>query len=132
MKREEVLKTAMDLVTKVRAQDYGNGSDTLDLSAEFIDTYLTRLDRPMMASDVAMINILQKIARSVHGYKEDNAIDIAGYAALYGELRAEENIEFEEFEDMMSLNKIVEPSGPSASVGDPSDKVVHLKPAESK
>ncbi len=82
MEREEILKTALRLVTKDRQDDYGSAESNMSLAGELIDAYINALDRPLMASDVAMINILQKVARTVFGYKDDNAIDIAGYAQL--------------------------------------------------
>lgn len=136
MKREDILKTAMHLVTKDRQQDYGNANDNLSLAAELIDAYLKNLDRPMLASDVAMINVLQKVARSVFGHKMDNAIDIAGYAALYGELRADE-VEFEQKMfgsgmEPIAVNQSAEKLTKTEAVVNPESNVVTIKPGTAK
>jgi hypothetical protein len=44
------------------------------------------LERPLTARDVAWLMVLLKVAREIHAPHEDNPVDVAGYAALAGEL----------------------------------------------
>lgn len=129
MKREEILKTALRLVTKDRQDDYGSAESNMSLAGELIDAYINALDRPLMASDVAMINILQKVARTVFGYKDDNAIDIAGYACLFGELRGDE-IAFEKEITQKLMGGLDSKVSEIMSEMEPKSNVVNLKPSD--
>lgn len=84
MKREEVLETAKSLVCGDRAKAYGDAKENFGSIATMWEEYL---GYPINADDVAIMMILLKIARMKTGtFKEDTFIDIAGYAALAGEL----------------------------------------------
>lgn len=89
------LGTCLDEAKKIinghRQNEYGSPENSFDLIAQlwgdYINALLKRDGGLMLASqDVAMMMVLLKVARSIKKYKEDNAIDIAGYAALYDEL----------------------------------------------
>lgn len=84
MKREEVLQKAEEIVKGARQQAYGNPEDCFTSIANLWGSYL---DIHISPSDVAMLMVLLKIARS-RGRRDyaDNYIDIAGYAACAGEL----------------------------------------------
>ena len=84
MKREEVLQKAEEIVKGSRQQAYGNPEDCFTSIANLWGSYL---DIHISPSDVAMLMVLLKIARS-RGRRDyaDNYIDIAGYAACAGEL----------------------------------------------
>lgn len=84
MKREEILEMAKILVCGARAEDYGDAKDNFNSIAMLWTEYTGHMVTP---TDVAMMMILLKIARMKTGtFKEDTFIDIAGYAALAGEL----------------------------------------------
>lgn len=86
MKREEILDAAKRCVCGDREQDYGRPEKNFEKIAEFWSTYM---GYPVVAHDVAAMLALLKIARIASGNaKEDNWIDLAGYAACGGELEA--------------------------------------------
>ena len=84
MKREEVLSKAEDIVNGARQQTYGSPEDCFATIAGLWGSYL---DMSLSTTDVAMLMVLLKVARTKGrvGYA-DNYIDIAGYAACAGEL----------------------------------------------
>ena len=87
MKREEILDAAKRCVCGDREQDYGSPEKNFEKIAEFWSTYM---GYPVVAHDVAAMLALLKIARIATGHaKEDNWIDLAGYAACGGELEAD-------------------------------------------
>ena len=87
MKREEILDAAKRCVCGDREQDYGSPEKNFERIAEFWSTYM---GYPVVAHDVAAMLALLKIARIASGHaKEDNWIDLAGYAACGGELEAD-------------------------------------------
>lgn len=88
MTKEEVLNKAAKAVTHDRAETYGDAQKNLDLVAKLWSAYLdTDVDRVYVARDAAAMMILAKIARIATGKPhEDNWVDIAGYAAIGGEL----------------------------------------------
>lgn len=84
MKREEILDAAKRCVCGDREQDYGSPEKNFERIAEFWSTYM---GYPVVAHDVAAMLALLKIARIASGHaKEDNWIDLAGYAACGGEI----------------------------------------------
>lgn len=84
MKREEILDAAKRCVCGDREQDYGTPEKNFEIIAEFWSTYM---GYPFVAHDVAAMLALLKIARIASGRaKEDNWIDLAGYAACGGEI----------------------------------------------
>lgn len=87
MKREEILEAAKRCVCGDREQDYGTPERNFDIIAKFWRAYL---DYPVNANDVAAMLALLKIARIASGHaKDDNWIDLAGYAACGGEIESE-------------------------------------------
>ena len=86
MKREEILDAAKRCVCGDREQDYGSPEKNFEKIAEFWSTYM---GYPVVAHDVAAMLALLKIARIATGHaKEDNWIDLAGYAACGGEIES--------------------------------------------
>lgn len=87
MKRAEILEQAKACVCGDREQDYGSPEQNFQRIASFWTDYL---GFEVNAIDVAAMLALLKIARIASGHaKEDNWVDLAGYAACGGEL--EEN-----------------------------------------
>lgn len=87
-RRREILDAAADLIDGDRQKDYGPPEENFQRIADFWNAYL-RHDFGMLLNptDVAVLMALVKIARSVETpEKADTWIDLAGYAALAGEL----------------------------------------------
>ena len=86
MTREEILETAKKIVCGERQDQYGNPEDNFERIAVLWSSYLN--DEVMIqAADVACMMMLLKIARIATGAgKDDNWVDIAGYAACGGEI----------------------------------------------
>ncbi len=78
---ENILKQAIDIVID-RQGSYDAPEDNFKRIADFWNTYLTNKPKhdKIDSSDVAIMMILMKVARITFSYKEDSAIDIAGYA----------------------------------------------------
>ncbi len=87
-KVRSILAKADTCVTGGRQEDYGTPEncfrDIAFLWSVLFDTHVTM-------RQVALANILQKVVRETHRHKEDNAIDIAGYAAILAALAADES-----------------------------------------
>lgn len=84
MTREELLDRAKEIVTKHRQSSYGTPEDSFGRIASFWSTYLGVTLSP---ADVANLMILLKVARSLNDLsKEDNYLDMAGYAACGAEV----------------------------------------------
>jgi len=79
--RTNCLKTADCIINGYREEDYGTPERNFDKIAALWSAHLSMEITPL---DVAAMMCLLKIARIGTGkiYKEDNWIDIAGYAAL--------------------------------------------------
>lgn len=87
MTRAEILDTAKSMVTGQREQDYGTPENNFTAIARLWSAYCAS---PFTAEDVAIMMCLFKIGRMVTGAgTDDSYIDLAGYAACAGELRAE-------------------------------------------
>ena len=90
MKREEILDAAKRCVCGDREQDYGRPEKNFELIAALWADYLQGLGVNidfLEPYDVAAMLALLKIARIATGHaKEDNWIDLAGYAACGGEI----------------------------------------------
>lgn len=92
MTREEILKTAGNIVAGDREQDYGSPEDSFRVIADMWTAYLygrgiAAMDGVLSPKDVAAMMALLKIARISNGHaKADNWVDLAGYAACGGEL----------------------------------------------
>ena len=90
MKREEILDAAKCCVCGDREQDYGSQEKNFEAIANLWADYLracgVEIDF-LEPHDVAAMLALLKIARIASGHaKEDNWIDLAGYAACGGEI----------------------------------------------
>ena len=83
--RKELLKQATDAVCTDREGQYGSPEDNFRRIADLWTTYCGGYS--FEPKDVAMMMSLLKIARIATGkHKDDNYIDLAGYAACGGEL----------------------------------------------
>ena len=91
MNRKEILDAAQKCVCGDREQDYGSPENNFNTIANLWNDYisvacdgvLVELD----AKDVAAMLALLKISRIASGHaKEDNWVDLAGYAACGGEI----------------------------------------------
>lgn len=87
MKRAEILDTAKSCVTGNREQDYGTPEKNFERIADLWNAYLGMgIIDPV---DVAAMLALLKIARIASGNaKDDNWVDLAGYAACGGEIES--------------------------------------------
>jgi hypothetical protein len=87
MTRSEILATASQLVTDDRARTHGDARKNFELIAGLWEVYL---DHPISPADVGMMMALLKIARGRgNPASADSYLDLAGYAALAGELATE-------------------------------------------
>lgn len=93
MDRGTILQTASEIVTKDREQAYGSPEDNFAAIADLWSNYLFHKGKnnggnvKLDAHDVAVMMCLLKIARIASGQKkDDNYIDLAGYAACGGEI----------------------------------------------
>lgn len=85
--RELLLGEAATLVSSDRNKDYGDPKDNFGDTAALWSAYK---GVTFTAHDVAAMMILLKVARlATSPDKWDNWVDIAGYAALGGEVRPE-------------------------------------------
>lgn len=88
MDKNNILDKAKTIINGERRGIYGNAEDNFATIAAFWSTYLNTTIR---STDVANMMILMKVARNSSGvYKDDNYIDICGYAALGGEIAADD------------------------------------------
>jgi hypothetical protein len=86
MTRKEILSAAEQCVCTSRQEEYGPIENNFALIARLWREYLDT-DKPITAHDVAVMMALLKIARIASGtFKEDNYVDLAGYAACAGEI----------------------------------------------
>ena len=98
MKRAEILETAKKCVCGDRDQDYGSPENNFAAIAALWSVHL--IARGLMGTievlkptDVAAMLALLKIARIASGNaKEDNWVDLAGYAACGGEIETEAEV----------------------------------------
>ena len=87
MKRAEILAAAQKCVCGDREQDYGSPENNFNIIAGLWSAYS---GYEFDAKDVAAMLALLKIARISSGNaKEDNWVDLAGYAACGGEIETE-------------------------------------------
>ena len=88
MKRSEILDAARKCVCGEREKEYGSPENNFHTIALLWMVYLRdRLKADIRPEDVAAMLALLKIARIASGNaKEDNWIDLAGYAACGGEI----------------------------------------------
>lgn len=89
--KSEVLNKANDIVNGDRQNDYGEVENNFQVIADLWTAYLkskTDMTDAITAQDVAVLMIFLKCARISSGHnKDDNWIDIAGYAACGGSLK---------------------------------------------
>lgn len=76
LRPEGVLEEAARLVRGRRRTDYGHPRDNHARTAALWSAYL---GVPITPTQVCMLNLLQKISRSVHRTTRDTIVDIAGY-----------------------------------------------------
>ena len=87
MTRREILDAARRCVCGDREQDYGSPESNFQRIADLWNAYWSTT--AICAQDVAAMLALLKIARIRSGHaKEDNWVDLAGYAACGGEIEA--------------------------------------------
>ena len=84
MKTREYLETAAKIVTGQRQHDYGDKYQNHENIANLWRAYL---DYDISAHDVAICMLLVKVARLKNRPTEDCYIDMAGYAAIAGEIQ---------------------------------------------
>ena len=95
MKRTEILDAAKRCICGDREQDYGSPENSFQIIADLWNAYLRNSANAetwdgIDAKDVAAMLALLKIARIASGHaKEDNWVDLAGYAACGGEIESE-------------------------------------------
>ena len=83
MKTREYLDTAAKIVMGQRQYDYGDKYQNHENIAKLWSGYL---DYKISAHDVAICMLLVKVARLKHRPTQDCYIDMAGYAAIAGEI----------------------------------------------
>ena len=91
MNKSEILKTAENIVNGDREKQYGKAENNFNTIANLWADYLSVKEEPteIEPKDVAAMLALLKIARIATGHaKEDNWVDIAGYAACGGEIES--------------------------------------------
>ena len=84
MNRRECLETALSIVMKDRQNDYGTPESNFGTIANYWSIYLQSLGYAvaLRPHDVAAMMCMLKIARiATSPVKEDNWVDLAGYAA---------------------------------------------------
>lgn len=89
MNKSEILKTAENIVNGDREKQYGKAEDNFNTIANLWADYLSVKVEPtdIEPKDVAAMLALLKIARIASGHaKDDNWVDLAGYAACGGEI----------------------------------------------
>lgn len=71
-----------------RQHEYGHPKVNFDRIAGLWNAYLAgRKSGPLVPDDIGCMMILLKVARQMHGYKNDTITDIAGYAETLRMLR---------------------------------------------
>lgn len=93
-----LLRHAADIVDGARNTQHGDKERSFACIADFWEVYLRHRSakypagparRPLDGSDVAAMQVLLKLARSLYGEPiQDHFIDMAGYSAILGELEA--------------------------------------------
>ena len=89
MNRKEILEAAQKCVCGDREKQYGKAENNFNTIANLWADYLSVKVEPtdIEPKDVAAMLALLKIARIASGNaKEDNWVDLAGYAACGGEI----------------------------------------------
>ena len=90
MTRKEILDEAAKIVCQDRERQYGEPEYNFTTIAAMWNEYIHGTMLPLDACDVAAMMILLKVARISTGKrKNDNWVDIAGYAACGGEIESD-------------------------------------------
>ena len=84
----EYLDTAAKIVTGQRQYDYG---DKYQNHQNIADLWSSYIGKKISAHDVAICMLLVKVARLKHRKTEDCYVDMAGYAAIAGEIHEQED-----------------------------------------
>ena len=87
-KTKEILEETINIVTGQRQEDYGDKVVNHRNIAELWSAYL---DTQIAPHDVAICMLLVKVARLKNRKTEDCYIDMAGYAAIAGEIYEQED-----------------------------------------
>ncbi len=82
-KTKEILEQTIRIVTGQRQQDYGNKVVNHRNIADLWSSYLNKKISP---HDVAICMLLVKVARLKNRKTKDCYVDMAGYAAIAGEI----------------------------------------------
>lgn len=84
MNRRDILIDAATLITGDRQDDYGDAQESFNRIAQMWSAYL---GCTVVSTDVANMMVLLKVCRTVSSpEKLDSYVDMAGYAALAGEM----------------------------------------------
>ena len=83
----QVMDDAYALMGGDRNDSYGDAWDNFGRIAELLSGLF---GRPVLRSEVAAINIMQKIARSEVAFKDDNGVDLVAYAAYWAAFKKRE------------------------------------------
>ena len=76
-----VLEEAASITSDDRQKTYGHPADNHGGTAAMWTAYLgKRLNAPLTARDVCLMQVLVKVSREAHAPKRDNLVDICGYA----------------------------------------------------
>lgn len=87
MRAGEILRQAADIVDGPRNAQHGDKERSFECIAEGWAWYISHMNKNMTAKDVANLMVLLKVARSLYGEPiTDHFLDMAGYAAIAGEL----------------------------------------------
>lgn len=89
--RAQILREAERIIYGDREDEYGSPAVNLQATADLWSAYLERqLNAPIKPYDVALMMVLLKVSRAKNGGQTsiDHFVDIAGYAAIAGELLA--------------------------------------------
>ena len=87
MKTRDYLDKAIKVVMGPRQRDYG---DKYENHKNIADLWSAYLETEISPHDVAICMLLVKVARLKHRKTEDCYVDMAGYAAIAGEIQEEE------------------------------------------
>ena len=82
-KTKEILEETINIVTGQRQEDYGDKVVNHKNIAELWNAYL---DMDIAPHDVAICMLLVKVARLKNRKTKDCYVDMAGYAAIAGEI----------------------------------------------
>jgi hypothetical protein len=83
----EILRGAADIVDGARNSQHGDKERSFECIAEAWAWYIGHMKQEITPKDVANMMVLLKIGRSLYGEPiTDHFMDMAGYAAIAGEL----------------------------------------------